>query len=86
MLYLKKVKEILEGSQMSLRCKVFRFSIKLRKVFIVFSGEIVKCLGQTKRYILSLGIGQNKVRWKRYNLDHDIVRFTKLLLDVRDSR
>ena len=75
MLYLKKVKEILEGSQMSLSCKFFRLFVKLRKVFIVFGREIMKDLRQAKRHISALGTGRNGVLWKKHALRNGIPRF-----------
>ena len=82
MFYLKQVNEMLKGLYMFLSCKVFRFSIKLRKVLVVFCRKIMKDMTQVKWSILILGIGRNIVMWKGCNLDFGVVRFTGLFFNV----
>ena len=68
---------------MFLSRKAFMFSIKLRKVFIVFGREIMKDLRQAKRHVSALGIGCNRVLWKRYALRNDIIEPIRFPLNVR---
>ena len=71
---------------MFLNYKVFRFSVKLRKVFVVFCRKVMKDMRQEKRHIPVLGTGRNRSMWTGYDLRHDIVRFTRVLMSVRGFR
>ena len=68
---------------MFLSCKVLKFSIKLRKVFIVFGREIMKDPRQVKKHISDLGIGCNRVLWEKHALRNDIMTSIRIPLNVR---
>ena len=71
---------------MFLRRKVFRLSVELKEVFVVFCREVMKGMRQAKRHISVLGIGCNIVLWKGHDLGYGIVRSTRLPLNFRDFR
>ena len=68
---------------MFLSCKVFKFSIKLRKVFIVFGREIVKDLRQAERHVSALGRGCNGDLWKISALRNGITGSIRRPIDFR---
>ena len=88
----------ISSCSISISCTVFKFSVKLTKVFIMFCKEVLKDLRQAKGHLSTLGISCNGTLWKIFTLISYIMRLiwqplvsgisyggSRLKLDVQDG-
>ena len=63
-------------------CKVLGFSIKLRKVFLVFCRKIMKNMRQMKWFVLVWNIGRNRSMWDQCIVNFGFIRLTRMIFNV----